>query len=110
MRHFGDTGTSEPAPEGDGVIFETEYADPRAIVSWVLGLREHARILDPPELAKEAAERLGRIVELHSTGPELARAREEEGRAGRGARTRTASARRRSGPSASPGSSRSPAS
>jgi proteasome accessory factor C len=72
MRHFGETGTSEPAPDGDGVIFETEYGDPRAIVSWVLGLREHARILDPPELAEEAAQRLDRIVELHSRGPELA--------------------------------------
>ena len=72
MRHFGDTGSSEPAPDGDGLIFETEYADPRAIVSWVLGLREHARIVDPPELAGEAAQRLARIVELHSQGPDLA--------------------------------------
>jgi proteasome accessory factor C len=72
MRHYGDAGTSEPAPDGDGVIFETDYAEPRAIVSWVLGLREHARILDPPELAEEEAQRLARIVELHSTGPELA--------------------------------------
>src|SRR3954451_2082978 len=72
MRHFGETGTSEPAPDGDGVIFETEYGESRAIVSWVLGLREHARILDPPELAEEAAQRLARIVELHSRGPELA--------------------------------------
>jgi proteasome accessory factor C len=72
MRHIGHTGTSEPAPDGDGVIFETEFAEPRAVVSWVLGLREHARILDPPELADEAAQRLARIVELHSSGPELA--------------------------------------
>jgi predicted DNA-binding transcriptional regulator YafY len=71
MRHIGHTGTTVPAPDGDGVVFETEYADSRAIVSWVLGLREHARILDPPELAEEAAQRLARIVELHSRGPEL---------------------------------------
>jgi proteasome accessory factor BC len=74
MRHFGETGTSEPAPDGDGMIFQTEYADSRAIVSWVLGLRERARILEPAELAKEAAGRLDRIIELHATGPELAAA------------------------------------
>ena len=72
MRHIGHAGTTEPAPDGDGVIFETEYADSRAIVSWVLGMREHARILDPPELAGEAGQRLARIIELHSEGPELA--------------------------------------
>jgi proteasome accessory factor C len=43
-------------------------------VSWVLGLREHARILEPPELVDEASKRLARIVELHSAGPELAAA------------------------------------
>ncbi|HEY2602272.1 MAG TPA: WYL domain-containing protein [Thermoleophilaceae bacterium] len=72
MRHIGHTGTSEPAPDGDGVIFATAYADTRALVSWVLGLREHARILEPAELTGEAAQRLARIVELHTSGPELA--------------------------------------
>jgi proteasome accessory factor C len=71
MRHFAHAGTTEPAPDGDGVIFETDYADPRAIVAWVLGLRDRARIIEPPELVAEAGERLARIVELHSTGPEL---------------------------------------
>src|SRR5205823_13262375 len=33
MRHFGETGSSEPAPDGEGVIFETEYGESRAIVS-----------------------------------------------------------------------------
>ena len=71
-RHYGHAGRVEPAPDGDGVIFETDYADPRAVISWVLGLRERARILDPPELTDEASRRLRRIVELHATGPELA--------------------------------------
>src|ERR671936_1690364 len=71
QRHFGHAGKTEPAPEGDGVIFETEYADPRAILSWVLGLRERARILEPPELLAEAGERIDLIVERHSTGPEV---------------------------------------
>jgi proteasome accessory factor BC len=73
-RHFGHAGRTEPAPDGDGVIFETEYADSRAVLSWVLGLRERARILEPPELVDEAAERLALIRERHSTGPEVAAA------------------------------------
>ncbi len=73
-RHFGHAGRTVPAPDGDGVIFETEYADSRAVVSWVLGLRERARILEPPELVDEAAERLALIMERHSTGPEVAAA------------------------------------
>ena len=41
-RHFGHAGTLTPAADsddapGDGVIFETEYANPRQLVSWVLG-------------------------------------------------------------------------
>ncbi len=71
-RHFGHAGRTVPAPDGDGVIFETDYADSRAVVSWVLGLRERARILEPPELVDETAERLALIMERHSTGPEVA--------------------------------------
>ncbi|HEX4759282.1 MAG TPA: WYL domain-containing protein [Thermoleophilaceae bacterium] len=71
-RHYGNAGTITPAPEGDGVIFQTEYADSRAVISWVLGLRGRARILDPPELVEEAGKRVDRIVELHSTGPDVA--------------------------------------
>ena len=56
------------------MIFETEYADPRAVLSWVLGLRERARILEPPELAAEASERIALIIERHSSGPEVAAA------------------------------------
>src|SRR4051794_6102373 len=49
QRHFGHAGKTGPAPDGDGVIFETEYADSRAVISWVLGQGERARILEPPE-------------------------------------------------------------
>jgi proteasome accessory factor C len=63
LRHFGHAGT---VTETDGgVILETEYSDPRALVSWVLGLAEHARVVGPPELEHEAADRLARIIELH---------------------------------------------
>jgi proteasome accessory factor C len=63
QRHFGHAGTVTEAD--GGVVLETEYADPRALASWVLGLGEHARILGPPELEQEAAERLARVIELH---------------------------------------------
>ncbi|HXD56956.1 MAG TPA: WYL domain-containing protein [Thermoleophilaceae bacterium] len=72
QRHFGHAGKTEPAPNGDGVIFETEYADPRAVIAWVLGQGERARILEPAELAAQAAERIDLIVERHSSGPEVA--------------------------------------
>jgi proteasome accessory factor C len=72
QRHFGHAGKTEPAPDGDGVIFETEYADPRAVIAWVLGQGERARILEPAELASQAAERIDLIVERHSSGPEVA--------------------------------------
>ena len=69
-RHYGHAGTLEPAADADdapddGSVFETEYADPRAIVAWVLELGERARLLGPPELVDLAAERLELIVERH---------------------------------------------
>ena len=76
-RHFGHAGRISAAAEADdapddGVVFETEYADSRQVVSWVLGLGERARILGPPELAEEAAERLALIVERHENALEPA--------------------------------------
>jgi predicted DNA-binding transcriptional regulator YafY len=70
-RHFGHAGQTVPAAEVDdapdeGVVFETEYAEPRQVVSWALGLGERARVLDPPELAEEAAGRVRLIVERHA--------------------------------------------
>src|SRR3954454_2544839 len=50
LRHFGDAGEVTESEDDDGVIFETDYADPRQMVSWVLGLGPRARILDPSEL------------------------------------------------------------
>jgi proteasome accessory factor C len=64
LRHFGDAG--QITEDDDGVVFETEYADARQILSWVLGLASHARILDPPELVAEADERIQLVVERHS--------------------------------------------
>jgi proteasome accessory factor BC len=66
LRHFGHAGEVTEAEDGDGVVFETEYADPRQIVSWVLGLGPQARVLEPPELVEEAHERAALVVERHT--------------------------------------------
>ena len=76
-RHFGHVGKITPAAAADdapddGVVFETDYADSRQTVSWVLGLGDRARILGPPGLVREAAERVSLVVERHSQGPDLA--------------------------------------
>jgi proteasome accessory factor BC len=70
LRHFGHAG--EVTEADDGVIFETDYADARQMISWVLGLGDHARIEEPPELVQEARERLELAIERHSDPPELA--------------------------------------
>src|SRR4051794_37695959 len=71
-RHFGHAGTVTPAEDGAGVIFETEYANGRQLLSWALGLGERARVLEPAELVDEAADRVRLIVERHSHAFELA--------------------------------------
>jgi predicted DNA-binding transcriptional regulator YafY len=76
-RHFGHVGTTVPADDVDdapdsGVVFETEYGDERAIVSWVLGLGQRARVLDPPELIAAVDERVQLLVERHTSSPEIA--------------------------------------
>src|SRR5215208_2860904 len=70
LRHFGHAG--EVTEVDDGVIFETKYANARQMVSWVLGLAEHARVEGPPELVEEWRQRLERIIERHTNPPELA--------------------------------------
>jgi proteasome accessory factor BC len=70
QRHFGQAGTVTKSD--DGVIFETDYANSRQLLSWVLGLGERARVLEPPELVEEADERIRLIVERHANAPDLA--------------------------------------
>ncbi|GAC1520427.1 MAG: hypothetical protein NVS2B6_03950 [Thermoleophilaceae bacterium] len=73
QRHFGHAGTITPAADLDeGTVFETEYASSRQIISWVLGLGERARILGPPELVAEWAERVELVARRHEHPPELA--------------------------------------
>ncbi len=61
FRHYGEFR--------DG-IFVTPYANARQIISWVLGLGEHARITGPPELVAEARERVRMLIARHSGDPE----------------------------------------
>jgi predicted DNA-binding transcriptional regulator YafY len=68
-RHFGRHGeVREIAGSGDR-LFVTDYSSSRQLISWVLGLGEHARILGPPELVDEFARRFELIVERHSRAP-----------------------------------------
>ena len=69
-RHFGHAGQIEE--DDDGVVFTTDYADARQVVSWVLGLGERARILEPPELVEELEERLSLVIERHKDAFETA--------------------------------------
>jgi proteasome accessory factor C len=69
-RHYGHAGEITDAAEaddapGDGVIFETPYADARQIVSWVLSLGDRARLLGPAELVAELDARVELLVERH---------------------------------------------
>jgi proteasome accessory factor BC len=75
-RHFGRFGEMGPAGEeahspGDRLL-RTSYSSARMIVSWALGLGEHARLLGPAELVEEFGRRLELLEELHSEALELA--------------------------------------
>ena len=70
-RDFGGYGNLSKATKQDGVrgrgaIYETEYASPRQLISWVLGWRENAKLLEPEDLAREATERLELLRKRHS--------------------------------------------
>ena len=70
-RDFAGYGTLRKPTKDDGVrgrgaVFETEYASARQLISWVLGWRKNATVLAPPELAREASERIECLRERHS--------------------------------------------
>ena len=70
LRHFGHAG--KVTEDEGGHVFDTEYADSRQVLSWVLGLGDQARILGPDELAAERDERLEIVIERHTGTLELA--------------------------------------
>jgi proteasome accessory factor BC len=70
-RDFGGYGklskvAKQEGVRGRGAIYETEYASPRQLISWVLGWRENAKLLEPEDLAQEATERLELLRKRHS--------------------------------------------
>jgi proteasome accessory factor C len=68
-RDFGRHGNFRKAKRGEGkgrgVVFETEYASGRQLISWVLSWRENATLLSPPELADEANTRVALLRDRH---------------------------------------------
>jgi proteasome accessory factor C len=72
-RHFGRFGEIRPAEgKGGDRVFETDYANDRQLISWVLGLGENARVLGPPELVSELRRRVKLIVERHTKSKQSA--------------------------------------
>jgi proteasome accessory factor C len=76
-RDFGGFGELRKATKKDGApgrgwIYETEYASGRQLVSWVLGWRENARLLEPEDLAKEGAQRLELLRKRHRSDFDVA--------------------------------------
>ena len=64
-RHFGRFGEVQPAGTRGDIVFATPYADRRQLAAWVLRLGEHARVLAPPELEREVADRIELLHERH---------------------------------------------
>ena len=71
-RHFGRYGEIRPGDDGD-LVFATPYASARQVISFVLGLGDHARVSGPDELVTEAEERIALIEERHEGELELAK-------------------------------------
>ncbi len=70
-RHFGRYGEMRPTDEDGDRVFVTAYANARQLIAWVLGLGEHARILDPPELVEEMRDRVQLLIDRHTGEPEI---------------------------------------
>ena len=66
-RHFGRFGEVRPAgtAHAGDIVYETRYADRRQLAAWALRLGEHARVLGPPELEREHADRVELLYEGH---------------------------------------------
>ena len=76
-RDFGHYGSFRAMKKSDGVkgrgrIFETEYANSRELISWVLQWRRHAQVLQPDDLREEAERRLAVLRDRHANGFEPA--------------------------------------
>src|SRR5919106_5129818 len=69
-RDFGKYGSLRKVTKADGVkgrgmVYETEYASIRQLISWVMSWRENARLIAPTEAAGQAEERLKLLRDRH---------------------------------------------
>jgi proteasome accessory factor BC len=62
-RQVGRFGEFEAAD--GGVRFSTPYASTRQLISWVLGLGEHARVEGPADVVEAVGARVAQLAELH---------------------------------------------
>src|SRR5690348_10311694 len=62
------TRAGDDAAEDGDRVFLTPYSNARGIVSWLLGLGVHARLLGPAELGDELDRRLELLAERHGDG------------------------------------------
>jgi len=69
-RHFGGFGEIMTIEGSGDRLFVTEFASDRQLISWVLGLGEHAHVLAPPELAGELERRIDLLIARHRKLPE----------------------------------------
>ncbi len=69
--HWAHCGTITPRPDG-GLIFETPYAESRALLSWVLGMGEAAEVLEPPALREDMTRQLRAVRAALDAPPPLA--------------------------------------
>ncbi|HEX4108070.1 MAG TPA: WYL domain-containing protein [Solirubrobacteraceae bacterium] len=70
-RNFAKYGRLETTADGER-RFITAYAHGRTLISWLLALGEHARLLGPPELVAELQRRLELLESRHTQPPEIA--------------------------------------
>jgi len=95
-RHFGRYGEIR-APDGSETgdadsgdrLFLTSYSSVRGLISWLLGLGGHARLLGPAELLDELQRRLELLEERHGDAVLAADAQEQPPTGARGAAART---------------------
>jgi len=93
-RDFGQYGDSRRARKpdgapGKGIVFETEYADARSLISWVMNWSEHAQVLEPDELREEEERRRAMLRDRHANGFEPAKTVERPLRAATARRARS---------------------
>jgi predicted DNA-binding transcriptional regulator YafY len=93
----GGHGEEEDGSPAHPRLFLTPYASTRGIVSWVLGLGEHARLTGPPELTEELARRVELLERRHLESPLVEGEALAEGEAHAAAPARAAKTRRRRG-------------